>query len=110
MEETHSFKYSAFISYRHEAHDRKWAEWLVDALETYRVPKELQNAGYPARLGKVFRDRDELPSSGSLNNQIEEALKVSRFLIVILSRSSITNYHKLEKFLAIKKEACYDAV
>ncbi len=85
MEETHSFKYSAFISYRHEAHDRKWAEWLVDALETYRVPKELQNAGYPARLGKVFRDRDELPSSGSLNNQIEEALKVSRFLIVICS-------------------------
>ncbi len=56
MTETQSYKYSAFISYRHESQDRKWAEWLVDALETYRVPKELQKAGYPARLGKVFRD------------------------------------------------------
>ncbi|VAW76791.1 hypothetical protein MNBD_GAMMA15-67 [hydrothermal vent metagenome] len=83
--DTQSYRYSAFISYRHVDRDRKWAEWLVNALETYRIPKELQQVGFPARLGKVFRDKDELPSDGNLNSQIEDALKASRFLIVICS-------------------------
>ncbi len=85
MSEQQQYRYSAFISYRHVERDRKWAEWLLNALETYRVPKELQKAGFPARLGKIFRDRDELPSDGSLNAQIEDALKASRFLVVICS-------------------------
>ena len=44
-----SFLYDAFISYRHVEKDRKWAEWLISALEGYRVPKSLQAKGYPAR-------------------------------------------------------------
>ncbi|MBL4852171.1 MAG: TIR domain-containing protein [Gammaproteobacteria bacterium] len=79
------YKYAAFISYRHVDPDRKWAEWLIHALETYRVPKALQKVGFPARIGKVFRDKDELPSDGSLNAQIETALKASRFLVIICS-------------------------
>ena len=39
-----SFLYDAFISYRHVDRDRKWAEWLIAALEGYRVPKALQEA------------------------------------------------------------------
>ncbi|EGB15571.1 protein of unknown function DUF1863 [Pseudodesulfovibrio mercurii] len=85
MSETESHRYSAFISYRHTTKDRKWAEWLLEALETYRIPKALQKAGFPGRVGRVFRDRDELPTDGSLNNQIETALRQSRFLIVICS-------------------------
>ena len=57
------FKYRAFISYSHK--DEKWASWLHRALETYRVPKYLvgQDTAFgkvPDKLGKVFRDREEL--------------------------------------------------
>jgi MTH538 TIR-like domain (DUF1863)/PDZ domain len=79
------FLYDAFISYRHVDRDRKWAEWLIAALEGYRVPKVLQHRGLPPRLRKVFRDEDELPSSADLNDQIRDALAASRFLIVVCS-------------------------
>ncbi len=80
-----SFIYDAFISYRHVERDRKWAEWLIDELERYRVPKSLQEQGVPPRIRKVFRDEDEVPASSDLNDQIKEALKASRFLIVVCS-------------------------
>jgi hypothetical protein len=80
------FLYDAFISYRHVARDRKWAEWLIDALERYRIPKSLQDEkGLPPRLKKIFRDEDEVPASADLNDQIKDALKASRFLIVVCS-------------------------
>lgn len=79
------FLYDAFISYRHVERDRQWAEWLIHALESYRVPKALRQRGLPPRLRKVFRDEDEVPASSDLNDQIREALIASRFLIVICS-------------------------
>lgn len=79
------YLYDAFISYRHVERDRVWAEWLIEALEGYRVPKALQDRGLPPRLRKVFRDEDEVPASSDLNDQILQALKASRFLIVVCS-------------------------
>ena len=43
------FTYDAFISYRHVERDRKWAAWLIEALERYQVPKALQDMGSPPR-------------------------------------------------------------
>jgi hypothetical protein len=79
------YLYDAFISYRHVERDGKWAQWLIGALERYRVPKELQARGFPPKLRKIFRDEDEVPASGDLNDQIRQALLVSRFLIVVCS-------------------------
>lgn len=80
------YLYDAFISYRHVDPDRQWAKWLHTALETYRVPQRLRRQGrLPARLKKVFRDEEELPASADLNKEIEKALLLSRFLIVICS-------------------------
>ncbi len=78
-------RYKAFISYRHVDRDRRWAKWLIDGLETYRVPKELVASGYPTRIGTLFRDDEEIPASPDLSNQIEDALDDSEFLIVICS-------------------------
>jgi MTH538 TIR-like domain (DUF1863)/FHA domain/PDZ domain len=83
------FAYDAFISYRHVERDRKWAEWLIDALERYRLPKSLQEKGYPPRLGKIFHDADEAPAASDLNEQIKGALRASRFLIVVCSASTL---------------------
>src|ERR1700739_67575 len=80
-----SFIYDAFISYRHVERDRKWAEWLIDALGRYRVPKSLREKGVPERLRSIFRDEDEVPASADLTDQIRQALTASRFLIVVCS-------------------------
>ena len=80
------FRYDAFISYRHVEPDRRWAKWLHRSLETYRIPKRLvKDKGCPSRLGRVFRDEDELPATADLSKEIETALQQSRFLIVVCS-------------------------
>jgi len=86
--DSEDFRYWAFISYSHG--DAKWGDWLHAALETYRVPARLvRNASpegaVPKRVFPVFRDREELASSSSLGENIENALRLSRALIVICS-------------------------
>jgi len=80
-------KYFAFISYQRR--DSKWAEWLRRKLEHYRLPSNLrkQDPSLPKEIRPVFRDVLEL-SSGLLSEEIREALKESRYLIVICSPHS----------------------
>ena len=80
-----TYRYDAFISYRHLELDRTWAKWLHKALETFRTPKALVAAGAPARIKRVFRDEEELPASSDLSGVINEALEQSRYLIVVCS-------------------------
>ncbi len=79
-------KFEAFISYRHGGQDERWARWLHSALETYRVPKHLITRGLPRRrIGRCFLDVQELSASANLSQEIEAALRQSRYLIVICS-------------------------
>ena len=78
-------RYAAFISYRHKPRDRLWAIRVMTALETYRTPKPLQALAFPARVGHLFRDEDEIPSSSDLSDQIKDALSRSDNLIVVCS-------------------------
>jgi tetratricopeptide (TPR) repeat protein len=77
--------YRAFISYSHA--DEMWAAWLQRSLERYRVPSRLRAArpGLQRRLYPVFRDREELASSGDLSESIRSALARAEALIVICS-------------------------
>jgi hypothetical protein len=106
MPET-NFKYYAFISYSHQ--DKKWGDWLHKALETYRVPKrlvgqELRNGEpIPSRIMPVFRDREELPTATDLGAVIDEALRQSRYLIVICSPRSAMSQWVNEEILAYKR-------
>ena len=80
------FRYDVFISYRHSKSDRKWAKWLHTALETYKVPDQLvADKKIPSKLNRVFRDEEELAAHSDLSPQIGEALRSSKFLIVICS-------------------------
>lgn len=81
-------RYRAFLSYSHA--DEQWARWLLRSLESYRVPASLvgtrgRHGPIPAKLGQVFRDRDELPSAGNLSGVINQALQDSQCLVVICS-------------------------
>jgi Flp pilus assembly protein TadD len=101
-----SYKYCAFISYSHK--DEKWASWLHKALETYKVPKHLvgqktAKGKVPERLGKVFRDREELPSSPSLGTELTQALEDSAVQIVICSPNAARSHWTNEEILTYKR-------
>jgi len=100
------YKYSAFISYSHK--DEKWASWLHKALETFKVPKYLvgETTGMgtiPERMGKVFRDREELSSSHSLGTELTQALEDSACQIVICSPNSANSHWTNEEILTYKR-------
>ena len=80
-----SERYGAFVSYRHTEPDRQWARWVHSNLESYRVPKRLVASGIRGRVGRVFRDEEELSASADLSQRIDEALAASKFLIVVCS-------------------------
>ena len=88
------YRYWAFISY--SSKDDGVARKLHKRLESYRLPRDLVGrAGrdelVPKRLFPIFRDRDELPLSADLGSSIEDALRASRYLIVLCSRNSATS-------------------
>lgn len=81
-------RYAAFISYNHR--DRKAANWLHRALETYRIPGRLRgrdSAFGPlgSRLPPIFQDREELAASADLAESVRAALAQTHALIVVCS-------------------------
>lgn len=80
-----TYEYDAFISYRHTGPDIAIAEKLLTMLEKYRVPYGISKKAGTTRIKRVFRDREELPTTTDLSDSIMHALKSSRFLIVICS-------------------------
>lgn len=99
-------KYRAFISYSHK--DEKWAAWLHKALETFKIPKYIvgrttKMGVVPERMGKVFRDREELSSSHSLGSDLTQALEDSACQIVICSPNAANSHWTNEEILTYKR-------
>lgn len=86
---TEEYRYWAFISY--SSKDRAWARWLHRTIETYGIPAQLVShetpAGEPApkRFHPIFLDRAELAATANLGREIGNALRVSRYLIIVCS-------------------------
>jgi WD40 repeat protein len=113
------FKYWAFLSYSHQdnletRHDGtkghvRWAEWLHDSLETYKVPAEFRSRqartgeAMPERFYPAFQDEKELPINADLGQSIRTALRESRFLIVICSPRSATSRYVNEEVRYFKE-------
>lgn len=85
-------KFSAFISYKHGDLDTFVAENLHKAIETFKVPRNIQRATGKKEIERVFRDKDELPISSNLSDNISEALQNSEYLIVICSPRTPESY------------------
>ncbi|WP_416896336.1 MAG: TIR domain-containing protein [Minwuia sp.] len=78
------YRFAGFISYSQK--DKSWAKRIHRALETYRLPVGLPGADPKRRkLGRFFRDDDELAGEPSLGRALEGALEDSRTLVVICS-------------------------
>lgn len=79
-----SYKYDAFISCRNIQPDQSIAQKLHKMIETFKVPKKYNDGGSRSRLN-AFLDKEE-PSAGHLSTHVKEALKDSKYLIVICSK------------------------
>lgn len=93
-------QYKAFISYRHHPEDIAVATQIHRLLERYHVPHELKKQG--RQIGRIFRDKDELPTSSNLSEDIFTALENAEYLIVICStrtKESIWIEREIEHFL-----------
>ena len=94
-------RYGAFISYRHVPEDMRIAERLQRFLETYRAPK---GSAQRRRIGRVFRDRDELPTSSDLQESLRRALLNSDYLVILLSETTKDSKYCMEE-LRLFREA-----
>ncbi|MCQ2530161.1 MAG: toll/interleukin-1 receptor domain-containing protein [Lachnospiraceae bacterium] len=80
-----TYRYKAFISYRHISPDDKIAEKLHSLIENYSIPKAIRDFQGISKMGRVFRDKEELPLSSNLGDDIHQALENSEWLICICS-------------------------
>ena len=97
--------YCAFISYRHQSPDQEIAKALHTAIETYGIPASIKKQTGKKRMGKVFRDQEELPLSANLGADIEAALDRSEWFIAICSPRYLESrwcLREMEYFIARK--------
>ena len=103
-EENKTFRYDAFISYRHCDPDKFVAKHLHKMLETYKLPAGLKKTAPRQKISRVFRDQEELPLASNLEDPIIEALSQSEWLIVICSprlKESMWCTREIETFIAM---------
>jgi hypothetical protein len=55
------YAYTAFISYRHKLPDEAIAKKLHSLIESYSIPKDVKASSGRRKMGRVFRDQEELP-------------------------------------------------
>ena len=79
------YRFTAFISYRHVSPDADIAKRLHTMIENYHIPANVQKKTGIKKMGRVFRDQEELPLSNDLGGDIYRALDNSQWLIVICS-------------------------
>ena len=94
--------YNAFISYRHRPLDIKIASEVQRQLEHMHVPKSLRSSTGTKKINRIFRDREELPITSNINDDISAAITNSDYLIVICSpdtKESIWVQREIKLFL-----------
>ena len=80
--------YSAFISYKHAPEDIAVASEIQKRLERYHIPAAIRKKTGRDKIGRIFRDREELPITSNLSDSITKALADADYLIVICSSST----------------------
>ena len=82
------YTYYAFVSYR--SSDEKWAKWLQEKIEGYRLPTTIQheNSELPkSRLRPCFRYHTDIQPN-ELKTELRNKLEQSKFLLVICTPRS----------------------
>lgn len=86
-------RYFAFISYKRGGVDQRVANWIHSKLEKYPYPAELvereNRPDHETLIRSIFLDTKDLPvTDNSFTDEIREAIKNSRYLILVGSKLS----------------------
>ena len=76
-------EYTVFISYRHKEPDMTAAKAIHSKLENFVIPAHIKKAAGITKVGRCFRDQEELPTSSDLAQDIIDALTNSQWLVVV---------------------------
>ena len=100
---TNKTTFWAFISYSHR--DSQWCHWLHKKLESFVIPSDFHSVekGLGKHLYPIFPDRDELPGSADLGENISAALTHSKSLLVICSPRSAASLWVNEEVINFQK-------
>lgn len=82
------YQYYAFVSYR--SSDEKWAKWVQQQIEAYRLPAVLQKKNPQApktRIRPLFRYHTDIQPN-ELKEELRSKLEQSKYLLVICSPRS----------------------
>lgn len=79
-----SFEYDVFFSYRHKPLDGEITQKAFNAIESYRLPRDIWASGC-RDIRRAFRDTEELPVSRILTDTIDRALHAANCLVVVCS-------------------------
>lgn len=93
-------KFKAFLSYSRK--DEEAVRRLHRRLEGYEIPRALRGGG-PARLGRFFRDKDELGAASELGAELQDKIAAAEWLIVCCSPASAASQWvntELDAFIA----------
>lgn len=104
-------RFRAFISYSQR--DKPFARRLHKAIETYRVPAGVRAESLDRRtrrVGRVFRDDDEMGASADLGASLRGALDDADALIVICSRRSAKSQWVNQEIAYFKKSGRADRI
>ncbi|MEQ8768214.1 MAG: TIR domain-containing protein [Planctomycetota bacterium] len=93
-------RYRAFISYSRA--DLRVAKRLHRSLERYRLPRHLARAGQ-RKLGRFFRDDDELSGTAKLGAALDGAIDDSEQLIVISSPAAARSHWVNKEVIRFKR-------
>lgn len=83
-----TYKYSAFVSYRHMPRDSQWAKWIIESLNGFETPHDLVKDGVANGIGELFRDDKEMSTQPDMAGYLKEALWQSEHLLVVCSEDT----------------------
>lgn len=104
-------RYRAFISYSQK--DKPFARRLHRALEAYRVPKGVASDQVDAKsrkLGRFFRDDDEMAAATDLGDALQGAIADAESLIVVCSPHAARSRWVNEEVLHFKRTGRADKI
>ncbi|MBR3294932.1 MAG: toll/interleukin-1 receptor domain-containing protein [Clostridia bacterium] len=80
-----SYRYEAFISYRHVPKDAEIAKEIQHRLERFRIPSAVKRQYGRERINRIFRDQEELEVTSDLAKKLADNVRDSEYLIAICS-------------------------
>lgn len=92
-----NFIYDAFIDYQNTEPDRTIARKVYRVLKNYKAPHHIKRTGDKRFIKGIFMEMEGFVDTDDIGDDVKEALKCSKYMIVICSPQTLNSRRTLEK-------------